>query len=743
MNKECLNYKNIILQDHQKRLIEYINKPDVRGILAFHSVGSGKCHAKDSKIMMADTSIKNVQDIIVGDKLLGDDCKPRDVLSLSSGKDLMYKITNKNTNEEYIVNQEHILCLKTQNFPLIRHKLQKKEIHLTIIKNCSLKTYIFTYGNYRDTIEYVEYFIDNIVKKDEEDILEIPVNRYIQLPDYIKNNLYGYKVELDFPENIDNFDDDSLCIKDRIKNLSLDSINKRRKLLEDILNKIDDKGDEISYKFEETENTEEILFLARSIGLTSYKSLAGFINIYGDCLHELNTVYKKKKFFTNNLLYPISVEKLNEDEYYGFTISGNNRYLLGDLTVTHNTITSLAAARCLLENFPNRKVHIITNTSLVGNFQREIKNLQLNFKKRITIDSYTKFLIKSKKRMINCKDTILIIDESQNLNSEGSSRFTHIFQCAVESSKVILLSATPIKNYTKEFANQLSLLDGEKISRSKLEIIDALPQKTKEKALKKILDCKISYLKVDTNTDLNYPKVNSKVVAIEMTNDYYEEYYKIQKNEKVFDFRDGKNLLVFYNGVRRAVNKVNNISPKVEWVIDKIVSEISSDRKVLVYSNWLSSGILAIKSILRKKGIKTSEVSGRLSKEKKDIEVSKYNSGKTKVMLISSSGAEGLNLKETRNVIILEPYWNKTRLEQVIGRAARFKSHHKLPESERNVTVYNMVLVKNPDQMKADDDKESADMILFKLSKEKDDNLKSFYNSLKVNSIEENENCKK
>ena len=37
----------------------------------------------------------------------------------------------------------------------------------------------------------------------------------------------------------------------------------------------------------------------------------------------------------------IKLEKLEVDDYYGFTIDGNRRFLLGDFTVTHNTIMSL------------------------------------------------------------------------------------------------------------------------------------------------------------------------------------------------------------------------------------------------------------------------------------------------------------------------------------------------------------------------------------------------------------------
>ena len=59
-----------------------------------------------------------------------------------------------------------------------------------------------------------------------------------------------------------------------------------------------------------------------------------------------------------------------------------------------------------------------------------------------------------------------------------------------------------------------------------------------------------------------------------------------------------------------------------------------------------------------------------------------------KVLMITSSGAEGINLKNTRYVHILEPYWHPVRMEQVIGRARRICSHEGLPQDERKVNVY-------------------------------------------------------
>jgi len=59
-----------------------------------------------------------------------------------------------------------------------------------------------------------------------------------------------------------------------------------------------------------------------------------------------------------------------------------------------------------------------------------------------------------------------------------------------------------------------------------------------------------------------------------------------------------------------------------------------------------------------------------------------------KVLLITEAGAEGITLKNVRQLHIMEPYWNEVLIRQVIGRAKRMYSHSELPLAERDVTVY-------------------------------------------------------
>jgi replicative DNA helicase len=73
--------------------------------------GTGKCLAYGTPIIMYDGSIKQVQNIKVGDVLMGDDSSPRHILTTCMGKDVMYRI-KQSYGMDYVVNSPHILCLK-------------------------------------------------------------------------------------------------------------------------------------------------------------------------------------------------------------------------------------------------------------------------------------------------------------------------------------------------------------------------------------------------------------------------------------------------------------------------------------------------------------------------------------------------------------------------------------------------------------------------------------------------------
>ena len=73
-----------------------------------------------------------------------------------------------------------------------------------------------------------------------------------------------------------------------------------------------------------------------------------------------------------------------------------------------------------------------------------------------------------------------------------------------------------------------------------------------------------------------------------------------------------------------------------------------------------------------------------------------------KVFMITSSGAEGITLRNTRHVHIVEPYWHPVRSEQVIGRARRICSHQALEEEFKTVEVFMYLMTFTQRQLEGD-----------------------------------------
>ena len=95
-------------------------------------------------------------------------------------------------------------------------------------------------------------------------------------------------------------------------------------------------------------------------------------------------------------------------------------------------------------------------------------------------------------------------------------------------------------------------------------------------------------------------------------------------------------------------------------------------------------------------------ISGDVSTEERAEIVAAFNSPLNKhgaiikAILVSKTGAEGLDLKWIRETHQLEPYWDRARDDQVRARAVRVGSHDGLPVAEREVQPYLYIATANP-----------------------------------------------
>ena len=149
--------------------------------------GTGKCLGFNTPIIMFDGTIKMVQDIKIGEIIMGDDSTGRTVLSTANGEDEMYKVTNRN-GDSYVVNSSHILTFKVDNII----KLSKD--------NC-----VLSWGDKNGNVLYksfYDYEEAKIMADSLSDLVDLPILQCIEKHKNSKwqKHFKGVYATIEFPE---------------------------------------------------------------------------------------------------------------------------------------------------------------------------------------------------------------------------------------------------------------------------------------------------------------------------------------------------------------------------------------------------------------------------------------------------------------------------------------------------------------------------------------------------------------
>ena len=425
------------------------------------------------------------------------------------------------------------------------------------------------------------------------------------------------------------------------------------------------------------------------------------------------------------------------------------------------TLTGLVSAQCLLSLNDKLEVVILTPKSVVEQFNNELNKLNLpsTISSRMNVYPHATWLRRFEEGVESAENKVIIVDEAhkfkganklnKNTGKETSKYARLLSEAAKKSFKIILLTATPLENSIEETINYVSIVNGRNVRDEYKKLKKQFNPKTK------ILGDYSDYLKCnfsvyDQIQKEHFPRRVEHFVKLKMTKEYNDKYLLAEANATdpsidtlFYNKKTKKNpdLKKFHNGIRRAVNNISITSPKITWTVNKVKEIVKNKGKLVIYSTWLKFGIDLIAENLKKLGIDYAIVSGAASKEERMKIVKKYNDDKLRVMMITSAGAEGLDLKETSAVVILEPFWHQSRIEQVIGRGVRYKSHANLPEDKRYVDIYHLILEKNEghyDELSGM--KPSADTLLHEMSKSKMNHIEQLMDQIKATSIE-NQKC--
>lgn len=415
---------------------------------------------------------------------------------------------------------------------------------------------------------------------------------------------------------------------------------------------------------------------------------------------------------------------------------------------------------------------VIAPASLRENFKKEIKSAGLGG--RTTVISYNEAVRDSGLKSFQGKvsRSLVVYDEVHNAGRTESSRSTLLK--VLKPKKVLMLTGTPIRNFPSEMVPIMAGLgiDGAPKSTESFNdmfldygddsvidnIINAIMNSSKDAKPKNLNSFKKMLKgKVDFYSSLNpkdYPNVKEEVVDVPMDKKHYAAYEQMMNRNPMTKFKveygftptekDRSGMMSFLIGPRMASNTPTSVDPSIPYTssvkVKKMLSDIKKFRKKddkfkgLVYSNFLDSGIKGVARGLTKANVPHDVFTGEMNDAQKRIAVKRYNEGKSKVILISGAGAEGIDLKGTKLVQVMEPHWNNSRVKQVIGRAARYMSHSHLPKKERKVVVkkYQSTLPKKwYEKLFRLKGRLSADQYIRNLANKKDELNQPFLNALR------------
>lgn len=349
------------------------------------------------------------------------------------------------------------------------------------------------------------------------------------------------------------------------------------------------------------------------------------------------------------------------------------------------------------------------------------------------------------------RNTLLIIDEVHNMISETGTYYENLYDAihsAPKELRVVLMSATPIFDKPNEISLTMNLLMRDKQIPTGHDFIKTFMniKETNKGPIYSVKDLDLfkNYIKGYVSyfrgaPPQAFPKSELHFVKCKMSDPQLKLYKQINREEKkkakVKDYVNTDISNSFFIGTRMvsnfmfpnkkigekgfdslkeddfSVEKLKKYSPKFLKILRKIKKATGT---VFVYSNFREfGGLRTFERMLEYYKFKNYESHGTgkkryavwsgeedqaLREEIKAVFNKKENEdgSQIKVILGSPSVKEGVSFLRVQQVHLLEPYWNWSRMDQVIGRAIRFCSHKDVPPDQRIVKVY-IYLATHPD----------------------------------------------
>ena len=390
--------------------------------------------------------------------------------------------------------------------------------------------------------------------------------------------------------------------------------------------------------------------------------------------------------------------------------------ILADDMGLGKTIQALTLIQHVKNNQPKIKVLVVCPTSLLYNWENEIKKFTKNFTyvihhgtqrkanaqlfNQVDIIITTYGTLRSDIKVFNNHAyDIAVLDESQAIKNPMSKTAKAAGLLAAKTR--VCMSGTPLQNNTFDIYAQMNFLNPgmlgsiEHFKSQFATPIDKFGDKETKEHLRKILfPFILRRTKEQVAKDL--PSKTETILYCEMEDEQRKIYeaYRNEYRDKILGLIEnqgiGKSQLSILQGLMKlrqicdspAILNEEEKLPNHSVKLDELTRELEENmgnHKALVFSQFL--GMLALlKQKLTAAGIKYEYFDGSTSAPDREKAIQSFqNDGEVRVFLISlKAGGVGLNLTAADYVYIVDPWWNPAVEQQAIDRTHRIGQTKKI-----------------------------------------------------------------
>lgn len=352
--------------------------------------GAAKCLGKGTLVTMVDGTLRKVEDIKIGDEVLGVDGTHRTVLNINTGTEELFKV-KQTKGTEFICNKSHILSVKMSIGKNARYKYKDSFLHKGDVVNLSVEEYLQQSASFQKDSKcytpscmtlnsksnYFEpYFVGlwlgdgsadrcSISKPDVEiasylEKLATKLNLSFKVYNY-ENKCPTYCLGSSDSKGTENLGNSLLRTLGILGNKHIPrdykfaSVQDRLALVAGLLDS-DGSLEKNYFTWSSANKTlaADMAFVCRTLGfkvvlkefkVTNYPENTYYkLSITGEGLETIPTIIPRKQASPRQQIKDANVsgftiESIGVGEYYGFTLDGDSLFLLEDFTVTHNTTT--------------------------------------------------------------------------------------------------------------------------------------------------------------------------------------------------------------------------------------------------------------------------------------------------------------------------------------------------------------------------------------------------------------------